>query len=124
MVEHSVIIEMLKAKGFSQRWIFWITYILSSTTSSVLLNGVAGKDFKCKREVRQGDPLSPLLFAVAADLLQSVVNEAYTQGALSTPFPSKQCVGSIHSKIGNQRGVNDCESQKLILKVHPKPKTK
>lgn len=87
MVEHSVIIEMLKAKGFSQRWIFWITYILSSATSSVLLNGVAGKDFKCKRGVRQGDPLSPLLFAVAADLLQSVVNEAYTQGALSAPFP-------------------------------------
>jgi hypothetical protein len=87
MVEHSVIIEMLKAKGFSQRWIFWITDILSSATSSVLLNGVAGKDLKCKRGVRQGDPLSPLLFAVAADLLQSVVNEAYIQGALSAPFP-------------------------------------
>jgi hypothetical protein len=42
----------------------------------VLLNGVPGKVFHCKRGVRQGDPLSPLLFVLAADLLQSVINKA------------------------------------------------
>lgn len=31
--------------------------------------------------------MSPLLFAIAADLLQSVINNAYTQGTLSAPFP-------------------------------------
>lgn len=48
--------------------------ILSSASSSVLLNGVHGKEFKCKRDVRQGDPLSPILFILGADLLQSVIN--------------------------------------------------
>jgi hypothetical protein len=77
MVEHSTIIEILKAKGFPNKWCTWIINILTSTTTSVLVNGVAGKEFKCKRGVRHEDPLSPLLFVLAADLLQSIVNKGY-----------------------------------------------
>jgi retron-type reverse transcriptase len=51
-LEHLVILEMLRDKGFSPRWIQWIESILSSASSSVLLNGVPGKPFKCKRGVR------------------------------------------------------------------------
>jgi hypothetical protein len=36
--------------------------------------------------VRQGDPLSPLLFILAADLLQSIVNKARTEGILKLPI--------------------------------------
>jgi hypothetical protein len=87
LIEHSVVFSMLRAKGFPDRWIKWVQDLFCSTTSSVLLNGTAGKDFPCKRGVRQGDPLSPLLFAIAADLLQSVINYEYTQGTLIPPFP-------------------------------------
>lgn len=86
-MEHKIVVEMLRAKGFPSRWITWIKDILSTATSSVLLNGVAGKEFKCKRGVRQGDPLSPLLFAIAADLLQSVINHEMSLGNLLPPFP-------------------------------------
>lgn len=38
---------------------------------------------------RQGDPLSPLIFVLAADLLQSVVNDAKNNGFLNLPLPIK-----------------------------------
>jgi hypothetical protein len=62
--------------------------ILGFGTSEVLLNGVPGKRFHCKRGVRQGDPLSPLLFVLAADLLQTIVNKACECGILRLPLPS------------------------------------
>jgi hypothetical protein len=61
--------------------------ILSSCSSAVLLNGVPGKFFKCKRGVRQGDPLSPLIFVLAAELLQILINRASDMGLLGKPIP-------------------------------------
>jgi hypothetical protein len=56
-------------------------------TSSILLNGVPGKTFHCKREVRQGDPLSPLPFVLAADFLQELLNKAKEMNLLNLPIP-------------------------------------
>ena len=53
----------------------------------MLLNRILGKVFYCKRGVRQGDPLSPLLFVLTADLLQSVINKAKDQGILKLLIP-------------------------------------
>jgi hypothetical protein len=85
-LEHELILQVLSHRGFGPRWMSWIRDILQSGTSSVLLNGVPGKTFHCKRGVRQGDPLSPLLFVLAADLLQSIINKARQQNLLKLPL--------------------------------------
>jgi hypothetical protein len=65
--------------------------ILESGTSAVLLNGVPRKKFYCRRGGRQGDPLSPLLFVLAADLLQSILNKAMMQGLIEPPLNCPYC---------------------------------
>jgi hypothetical protein len=61
MVDYRAILDMLKHLGFGEKWIGWISNILHSASTSVILNGVPGKRIIYKRGV-QGDPLSPLLF--------------------------------------------------------------
>lgn len=85
-VEYSAITQMMQHLGFTDKWIAWVNSILSSTTTSILLNGVPGNTIQCRWGVRQGDPLSPLMFVLAADLLQGIINKACNMGLLTPPL--------------------------------------
>jgi hypothetical protein len=74
-MEHAAMLQLMRAKGFGNTWLSWMNSIFQSGTSLVLINVVPSKSFHCKRGVRQGDPLSPMLFVLAADFLQTLVNK-------------------------------------------------
>jgi hypothetical protein len=94
-IEHNSIIMMMQHLGFNQKWTNWVSNILSSATTSVLLNEVLGKNLICKRGVRHGDPVSPLLFVLAVDLLQCVINHAHDMGILHLPIPTNDQAGFL-----------------------------
>ena len=61
--------QVLVQFGFSSKFLDFIHTILCSARLSVLLNGTPHGFFSCSRGVRQGDPLSPILFCLAEEAL-------------------------------------------------------
>jgi hypothetical protein len=66
---------VLQARGFNQHWRRWMRQILQSSKSAVLVNGCPGPWINCKRGLRQGDPISPYLFILLADVLQVLIKK-------------------------------------------------
>jgi hypothetical protein len=81
------LLSMLKFRGFGPSWRRWLSMIFVTEKTSILINGVASNPFKPARGLRQGDPLSPLLFVLVMDSLQALVDQARTMHLLS---PSQQ----------------------------------
>ena len=67
------LLDCLNQSGFPPKCCNWIIAVLTSGTLSVKANDKLGPYFKSGKGVRQGDPLSPLLFNIAADSLAKMV---------------------------------------------------
>jgi hypothetical protein len=56
---------------------------VSSTTYAILINGEASNFFKSNRGLRQGCPLSPLLFIMVMEGLSLSLKKAQADGTIS-----------------------------------------
>ncbi|XP_019447270.1 PREDICTED: uncharacterized protein LOC109350495 [Lupinus angustifolius] len=90
----------LKQFGFNHKFGNWIKIILDSARLSINVNDKMVGFFKCTRGVRQGDPLSPLLFCIAEDVLSRGLSKLLVDGKISTiEGPKGQCVNAAKSKF-------------------------
>jgi len=86
MVNWGYLLKTLQALGFGPCWREWISILFHTASSTTLLNGRQGPSFTHARGVHQRDPLSPMLFILAMDLLQRLLDLVTRQGIL-TPLP-------------------------------------
>lgn len=80
---------IMHARGFGSIWCDWITRTLRTGKMAILLNGVAGHWFQCRRGLHQGDLISPYLFVIVADVLQRLLRKAASDGSLCHPIDPK-----------------------------------
>ena len=58
-VRWDYLLDLLKHLGVPPRFRGWVSTLLASASSRVLLNGILGNPIKLGKGLRQGDPLSP-----------------------------------------------------------------
>ncbi|XP_042495013.1 uncharacterized protein LOC122074231 [Macadamia integrifolia] len=81
---------VLKRFSFSDVWLAWIHEILVSSRILVLLNGGPVGFFRVEKGLRQGDPISPMLFILAKEVLCRGLNGLLKEGKLKV-LPGPRC---------------------------------
>jgi hypothetical protein len=79
--------EVLLRKGFSGAYMHRILQLVSGGQTAISINGEIGPFFRNKRGVRQGDPISPLLFDLVADALDGMLTRAKEAGHFAGVVP-------------------------------------
>ncbi|GKB90683.1 reverse transcriptase domain, reverse transcriptase zinc-binding domain protein [Tanacetum coccineum] len=79
-INWNFLLNIMNRMGFRVKWCKWVEVCLRSSSMSILVNGSPTEEFGLERGVRQGDPLSPFLFILAAEGLNAVVKEAVESG--------------------------------------------
>ncbi|KAK1275589.1 hypothetical protein QJS04_geneDACA012807 [Acorus gramineus] len=79
-VDRKFPIQLLELHGFPSRWIRMVRQCIDIVHALMLINGEVAGFFPLNRGLRQGDPLSPILFVLVANILSRFCAKAVTGG--------------------------------------------
>lgn len=82
------LMEVLHNLGFGRVWRDILSGMLATSSTQILLNGIPGESITHRRGLRQGDPLSPMLFILVMDTLNLIISRAREDGLLQ-PLSSR-----------------------------------
>lgn len=74
-VEHEYLFDILKSFGFGENFIKWIKILYKGAMTTIKCNGFLTKCFRITRSIRQGCPLSALLYSLVAEPLGLAIKQ-------------------------------------------------
>ncbi|RAL44338.1 hypothetical protein DM860_017444 [Cuscuta australis] len=87
---------VLNKFGFSHKFQNLILNLLQSSHFSLLVNGHQTKSFKPNRGLRQGDPISPLLFILFSEAFSRTIKAETSSGHLSPYYLGRHFISVTH----------------------------
>jgi hypothetical protein len=72
--------QVMRMKGFDPKWCDMIKSFMQGDSVGVRVNDDIGHNFQTRKGLRQGDPLSPILFNIVADVLAILIARAKNEG--------------------------------------------
>lgn len=75
-----ILMKVLREIGFAESITDMVWRLLANNWYSVLVNGKSQGFFTSSRGLKQGDPLSPTLFIIAAEVLSRGLNKLHEDG--------------------------------------------
>ena len=79
-VNWDFVFDIFNAMNFGSKWIGWVRSIFTSSRISILVNGSPTQEFTPSRGLRQGDPLSPLIFNLVGEALSCLLTMGVSKG--------------------------------------------
>ncbi|WVZ80083.1 hypothetical protein U9M48_027589, partial [Paspalum notatum var. saurae] len=114
--------QALRMKVFSSRWCQWIDSIASKGSVNIKMNADYGRYFQTKKGLMQGDPLSPFLFNLVADMLAILISRAKDNGHRGVVPHLVDCGLSILQYADDtilllEHDLEEAKNMKLVLNV-------
>jgi hypothetical protein len=79
--------QVLRMKGFDPLWCGWINDFMNGGSVGIKVNNDTGHYFQTRKGLRQGDPLSPILFNLVGDMLAIMIARAKEDGLIGGLIP-------------------------------------
>lgn len=74
-VEHKYLFDVLKSFGFGENFIKWVRILYKGAVTRIKCNGFLTKCFRITRSIRQGCPLSAILYSLVAEPLGLAIKQ-------------------------------------------------
>ena len=115
-VDHRFLGAVLKVAGFGQDFRSWIKLLYTNPSSIVEVNGVRSEPFRLTRSVRQGCPLSPMLYILALEPFLRQIKANPVLGGLTlpgcnTPVTHTAYVDDVTLAVTNEAEIKEVDKE-------------
>ena len=111
MIDHSIIWTTLQEMKVDETTIKWIQIMYKEITSQIQVNGALTPEILIRRGIRQGCPLSMLLFVIALEAFTRSLKKNQEVVAPTDDLKAQQYADDLNTITANVRSQKEAEKE-------------